>query len=53
MESCLICRKHRGSGPLVGPVVHEDDVVVVTTARAACSATSFSSPDVTWRTSTR
>ncbi|MEU0882804.1 HIT domain-containing protein [Lentzea sp. NPDC005914] len=28
-EGCLICAKHRGSGPLVGPVVFADDLVVV------------------------
>ena len=27
---CLICAKHRGEGPLQGPVVHADDLVVVT-----------------------
>lgn len=26
---CLICAKHRGDGPLVGPVVWQDDLVVV------------------------
>jgi len=26
---CLICAKHQGSGPLVGPVVWADDLVVV------------------------
>ncbi|MER6668904.1 HIT domain-containing protein [Amycolatopsis japonica] len=26
---CAICAKHRGEGPLVGPVVWADDVVVV------------------------
>ena len=26
---CLICRKQRGEGPLVGPVVHEDDLISV------------------------
>ncbi|WP_434451702.1 HIT domain-containing protein [Lentzea sp. E54] len=29
MGGCLICAKHRGSGPLVGPVVFADDLVVV------------------------
>jgi diadenosine tetraphosphate (Ap4A) HIT family hydrolase len=29
-EDCLICQKHRGRGPLVGPVVYQDDVLVVT-----------------------
>lgn len=28
-ESCPICAKHRGEGPLVGPVLHEDRLVVV------------------------
>jgi diadenosine tetraphosphate (Ap4A) HIT family hydrolase len=28
-QNCLICAKHRGSGPLVGPVVFADDLVVV------------------------
>ncbi|MEV6242581.1 HIT domain-containing protein [Lentzea sp. NPDC051838] len=28
-EGCLVCAKHRGVGPLVGPVVFEDDLVVV------------------------
>ncbi|MET9629247.1 HIT domain-containing protein [Lentzea sp. NPDC006480] len=28
-EGCLICAKHQGSGPLVGPVVFTDDLVVV------------------------
>jgi ATP adenylyltransferase len=28
-ESCPVCRKHRGAGDLVGPVLHEDDLVVV------------------------
>ncbi|NGY59621.1 HIT domain-containing protein [Lentzea sp. NEAU-D13] len=28
-DECLICAKHRGSGPLAGPVVFEDDLVVV------------------------
>ncbi|MEV6213184.1 hypothetical protein [Nocardia sp. NPDC051833] len=28
-HDCLICAKHRGRGPLVGPIVHADDVVVV------------------------
>ncbi|QUF04206.1 hypothetical protein KCV87_33585 [Actinosynnema pretiosum subsp. pretiosum] len=27
---CLICRKHGGEGPLVGPRVWHDDLVVVT-----------------------
>lgn len=30
MTDCPICQKHRGTGPLVSPVVHEDDLVVVT-----------------------
>ncbi|MFI6100988.1 HIT family protein [Lentzea sp. NPDC051213] len=28
-DGCLICAKHRGEGPLVGPVVWADDLVVV------------------------
>jgi ATP adenylyltransferase len=28
-DECLICAKHRGSGPLAGPVVFADDLVVV------------------------
>lgn len=28
--TCLICAKHRGEGPLQGPVIHADDLVVVT-----------------------
>jgi diadenosine tetraphosphate (Ap4A) HIT family hydrolase len=28
-DGCLICAKHRGEGPLVGPVVWSDDLVVV------------------------
>ncbi|MFS8100964.1 HIT domain-containing protein [Lentzea alba] len=28
-DGCLICAKHRGDGPLVGPVVFTDDLVVV------------------------
>ncbi|GAA2683619.1 MULTISPECIES: HIT family protein [Actinosynnema] len=28
--TCLICRKHRGDGPLVGPEVWRGDLVVVT-----------------------
>jgi ATP adenylyltransferase len=27
---CLICAKHRGEGPLQGPVIHADDLVLVT-----------------------
>lgn len=26
---CAVCRKHRGEGPLVGPIVFEDGLVVV------------------------
>lgn len=29
-EGCLICQKHRGEGPLVGPLVHRDALLVVT-----------------------
>src|ERR687890_219770 len=29
VDACLICRKHRGEGPLVGPVVHVDEHVSV------------------------
>src|SRR5690242_2465901 len=29
-DACLICAKHRGVGPLVGPAVWADDLVVVT-----------------------
>jgi ATP adenylyltransferase len=28
-HDCLICAKHRGEGPLVGPVIYADDLVVV------------------------
>lgn len=31
-EECAICAKHRGAGPLVAPVVWEDDLVVVSHA---------------------
>ncbi|MGW6118017.1 HIT family protein [Nocardia sp. NPDC055165] len=30
MWGCVICDKHNGSGPLVSPVIHIDDFVVVT-----------------------
>ncbi|PKV98010.1 HIT family protein [Nocardia fluminea] len=30
MRGCLICDKHNGVGPLVSPVIHIDDHVVVT-----------------------
>jgi ATP adenylyltransferase len=26
---CLICQKHRGEGPLVGPVIYEDELLHV------------------------
>jgi ATP adenylyltransferase len=29
-EDCLICQKHRGWGPLVGPLVHQDALLFVT-----------------------
>ncbi|MFJ8959880.1 HIT domain-containing protein [Lentzea sp. NPDC102401] len=29
MDECLICAKHLGSGPLAGPVVFADELVVV------------------------
>ena len=29
MDECLICAKHLGSGPLAGPLVFADDLVVV------------------------
>lgn len=29
MDECLICAKHLGSGPLTGPVVFADDLIVV------------------------
>jgi ATP adenylyltransferase len=32
-EACPICRKHRGEGPLVGPVLHEDALVLVSLRR--------------------
>ena len=28
-EDCLICQKHRGEGPLVGPVVYQDALLFV------------------------
>lgn len=28
-SACTICAKHRGSGPLVSPLIFEDDLVVV------------------------
>ena len=28
-RDCPICEKHRGEGPLVGPVIYEDDLVLV------------------------
>ena len=28
-SACAICEKHRGSGPLVSPLIFEDDLVVV------------------------
>jgi ATP adenylyltransferase len=28
-DGCLVCAKHRGSGPLVGPVVWSSDLLVV------------------------
>ncbi|MFD3430257.1 HIT family protein [Nocardia fluminea] len=30
MRGCVICDKHNGAGPLVSPVIHIDDLVVVT-----------------------
>jgi diadenosine tetraphosphate (Ap4A) HIT family hydrolase len=30
MDECQICAKHRGEGDLVGPLIWEDDLVVVT-----------------------
>lgn len=30
MWGCMICDKHNGTGPLVSPVIHSDDLVVVT-----------------------
>ncbi len=27
MNDCSICRKHRGEGPLVGPVIYADELV--------------------------
>ncbi|MET9231441.1 HIT domain-containing protein [Lentzea sp. NPDC003310] len=35
MDECLICAKHRGEGPLAGPVVHSDELVVVSHQPAA------------------
>jgi len=29
MDDCLICAKHRGEGPLVGPEIWRDDLVAV------------------------
>lgn len=28
-DTCPICLKHRGEGPLIGPLVYEDDLVLV------------------------
>ena len=28
-ETCPVCAKHRGEGPLQGPVLYADDLVVV------------------------
>ncbi|CAA9413191.1 MAG: hypothetical protein AVDCRST_MAG75-2892 [uncultured Propionibacteriaceae bacterium] len=28
-DGCLICQKHRGEGPLVGPLIHQDALVFV------------------------
>ncbi|WP_084524203.1 HIT family protein [Nocardia inohanensis] len=30
MRGCMICDKHQGTGPLVSPVVHADDLVMIT-----------------------
>jgi diadenosine tetraphosphate (Ap4A) HIT family hydrolase len=30
VEDCPICAKHRGDGPLVGPVIFTDDLIVLT-----------------------
>lgn len=30
MQGCVICDKHHGIGPLVSPVIHADDLAVVT-----------------------
>ncbi|MGV9821964.1 HIT family protein [Nocardia xishanensis] len=30
MWGCMICDKHSGTGPLVSPVIHVDDLVVMT-----------------------
>ncbi|MGK8524914.1 HIT family protein [Nocardia asteroides] len=30
MRGCRICDKHQGTGPLLSPVIHADDLVVVT-----------------------
>jgi ATP adenylyltransferase len=32
MDDCLICAKHRGEGPLVGPEIWRDDLVAVSHA---------------------
>ncbi|MFC8528786.1 HIT family protein [Nocardia sp. NPDC057227] len=35
IRDCLICAKHRGTGPLASPLVRADDLVVVTHRPAA------------------
>ena len=38
---CLLCEKHEGRGDLVGPVVHADDLVVVTLRMAGAAGYGF------------
>jgi diadenosine tetraphosphate (Ap4A) HIT family hydrolase len=40
-DDCPICAKHRGKGPLVGPLVWEDDHVLVTHLPLALEPTAF------------
>lgn len=38
---CLICAKHQGAGPLVGPVIWADDRVVVTHRLSDANGTCY------------
>jgi ATP adenylyltransferase len=40
-EQCLICAKHRGEGPLVGPVIWADATVVVTHRLVGADGTGY------------